>query len=387
MEPRVFINPWLFLVNIIYMKARSRKIIRVSILGIVVNLALAGFKIFVGLLSNSIAIILDAVNNFSDSLSSIVTIVGTRFASKAPDKHHPMGHGRSEYLSTVIIAMIIIYIGLTAMIESVKKIIDPPAVNYTTQTVIVVSVAIVAKILLGLYVRHRGKKLQSGSLIGSGLDALYDAIISVATLTAIIIYYATGWEIEAYLAAAISLFILYSGIKLVRGAFSIIIGERPSSDLTRRIKNSIAQFGGVNGAFDLVMHDYGNGSTVASVNIEIDHEMRASDIDDLTRSIQKAIYRKYRIILSSIGIYAIDLSDPEVERLWQKVSGICDHYDKIIELHGFHVDLHDHEISFDIVVDFTTPNRRNYYQKFCREVEAKIPNYQISVTLDSDISD
>ena len=369
------------------MKARNRKIIRVSILGVIVNLALAGFKIFVGLLSNSIAIILDAVNNFSDSLSSIVTIIGARFAGKGPDKKHPMGHGRSEYLSTVIIAILIIYIGLTALVESIKKIIDPPAVNYTAQTVIVVSVAIAVKIALGLYVRHRGKKLKSGSLIGSGIDALYDAIISAATLTAIIIFYTTGKEVEAYLAAAISVFILYSGIKLIRSAFSIILGERVSPEISHRIKNSINKFTGVNGAFDLVMHDYGNGITVASVNIEIDHKMTAADIDDLTRSIQKEIYRKHRIILSSIGVYAIDLSNPEVEKLWQKVNEICNRYEHIIDIHGFHVDQKDREIAFDIVVDFTTPNRAQYYQKFCREAGEALKEYRLDVTLDADISD
>lgn len=369
------------------MKARNRKIIRISFLGIVVNLALAGFKVFVGILSNSIAIILDAVNNFSDSLSSIVTIIGAHFAGKSPDKKHPMGHGRAEYLSTVIIAILIIYIGLTALIESAKKIINPPEVNYSAQTVIVVSVAIVVKILLGLYVHRRGKKLKSGSLIGSGLDALYDAIISAATLTAIIIFYTTGLEIEAYLAAAISFFILYSGIRLIRGAFSIILGERVDPVISHRIKNSINKFTGVNGAFDLVMHDYGNGTTVASVNIEIDHKMTAADIDDLTRSIQKEIYRKHHIILSSIGVYAIDLSDPEVDELWQKVNSICHRYEHIIDIHGFHVDKKDHEISFDIVVDFTTPNRLQYYQKFCREAEESISDYRLDVTLDADISD
>ena len=369
------------------MNKRSRKIIRVSILGIIVNLALAGFKIFVGLLSNSIAIILDAVNNFSDSLSSIVTIIGTTFANKAPDKNHPMGHGRSEYLSTVIIGGLIMYIGLTALIESVKKIITPEPVDYQNVTVIVVAVALVAKILLGLYVRHRGKKLESSALVGSGIDALYDAIISAATLVAIVVFFTTNISIEPYLAAAISLFILRSGAKLIKEAFSTILGERADPKLTKHIKADIAKIEGVNGAFDLVIHDYGNGFILASVNIEVDHKLTASDIDDLSRTIQKTIYKKHRIIINSVGIYAIDLSNAEIEKLWRTVATIRENYDHIMEIHGFHVDLEDHEISFDIVVDFTTTNRRAYYQKFCREVESVIQDYKIDVTLDADISD
>ena len=380
-------NPWLFLAIIIYMNARNRKIIRVSILGIVTNLVLAGFKVFVGILSNSIAIILDAVNNFSDTLSSIVTIIGARFASKSPDKKHPMGHGRSEYLSTVIIAILIIYIGLTALVESVKKIITPVDVDYQTQTIAVVSVAIVVKIILGLYVRHRGKKLNSGSLIGSGIDALFDAVISTATLIAIIFYFVTGKQIEAYLAAAISLVIIFSGLRMIWRAFSIILGERADPALTQRIKKDIAKIDGVNGAFDLFMHDYGNGFTVASVNIEVNHALTAAEIDDLSRLVQKTIYKKYRIILSSVGIYAIDLDDPVAEKYWRIVNEIADRYEHIINIHGFNVDQRDKEISFDIVVGFTTPNRRSYYQKFCREVQVAIPDYAINVVLDADISD
>ena len=369
------------------MKARSRKIIRISIVGIVANIFLAGFKVFVGLLSNSIAVILDAVNNLSDSLSSIVTIIGTRFANKAPDKKHPMGHGRFEYLSTVIIAMLIIYIGFTALIESVKKIIEPTAVEYSVATVVVVSVAIVVKIFLGIYFRRRGKKLESGALIGSGIDALYDAVISAATLVAIIIFFTTGYQIEAYLAAGISLFILRSGLKMMHGAFSMIIGERASAELTRKIKSDIATVEGVNGAFDLIMHDYGHGSTVASVNVEVDHSLSAADIDELSRKVQKVVRDKHHIFVSSVGIYAINLENQDVEKMWRTVSAIRERYDHIIEIHGFRVDFEDKEISFDVVVDFIIVNRRAYYQKFLKEVQDAIPGFNLIVALDDDVSD
>ena len=273
------------------------------------------------------------------------------------------------------------------MVESVKKIITPVDVDYQTQTIAVVSVAIVVKIILGLYVRHRGKKLNSGSLIGSGIDALFDAVISTATLIAIIFYFVTGKQIEAYLAAAISLVIIFSGLRMIWRAFSILLGERADPALTQRIKKDIAKIDGVNGAFDLFMHDYGNGFTVASVNIEVNHALTAAEIDDLSRLVQKTIYKKYRIILSSVGIYAIDLDDPVAEKYWRIVNEIADRYEHIINIHGFNVDQRDKEISFDIVVGFTTPNRRSYYQKFCREVQVAIPDYAINVVLDADISD
>lgn len=369
------------------MASRNQQIVRVSIVGILANFLLAGFKAVIGVLSNSIAIILDAVNNLSDIMSSVVTIVGAHFAGKAPDKEHPMGHGRAEYLSTVIIAVLIIYIGLTALIESIKKIINPVQVDYNTATVVIVSAAIFVKVLLGIYVYKRGKKLNSGSLVGSGIDALYDAVISIATLIAIIIYFTVGIQIEAYLAAGISLFILRSGLKLIRGSFSMILGERVNAKLSRNIKKEIAKIEGVNDAFDLAIHDYGSGKTVASVNVEVNRNLPAYEIDKLSRSIQKTIYKKYRVTISSVGIYAIDLENPTVNRLWNQVAEIRKRYEHIIEVHGFHVDIEERDISFDVVVDFAVDDRREYYQDFCREVKQAIPDYNIAIVLDADLSD
>lgn len=369
------------------MKNRDRQIVWVSILGILLNLVLVAFKTLVGILSNSIAIVLDAANNLSDVMSSIVTIVGTRLASKGPDKNHPMGHGRSEYLGTVIIAILIIYIGLAALVESIKKIINPVPVDYGVATIIVVSAAIIIKVFISIFFRARGKKLESGSLIGSGIDALCDAFISLATLIAIIIFFATGLQIEAYLAAGISLFIIFSGYRLIRNAFSTILGERVDAKLSRSIKDEIAKIDGVNEAFDLAMHDYGSGKTVASVNIEVNRRMPAYEIDKLSRKIQQHILKKYNVAISSVGIYAIDLENPTVEKLWRQLEELRDRYEHILQIHGFHVDIEAKEINFDVVIDFAVEDRQEYYRKFCRELGRTIPDYQINAQLDLDISD
>ena len=173
---------------IVIMDKRNKQITRTSVLSIVANILLVGFKAVVGLLSHSIAITLDAVNNFSDMLSSIVTIAGLKFANRAPDKNHPMGHGRFEYLTASIIAIIISYIGFTALIESVQKIIHPTEPDYSIATVIVVVAAILVKILLGLYVEKVGERTKSDMLKNSGRDALMDSMISTGTLIAIIIF-------------------------------------------------------------------------------------------------------------------------------------------------------------------------------------------------------
>ena len=168
-------------------------------------------KAVVDVLSSSIAIVLDAVNNLSDALSSIITIVGTKLAGKAPTKKHPYGYGRIEYLTTVVIAVIVLTAGVTSLKESIEHIIHPETPDYSTVSIIIVSVAVVVKVLLGTYFKKRGKTLDSDSLVASGQDALMDSIISVSTVVAALVFVFFGVSLEAWLGVIISIFILKAG--------------------------------------------------------------------------------------------------------------------------------------------------------------------------------
>ncbi len=366
---------------------RQKVIIRTSIVGVVGNLLLALFKAAVGIFTNSIAIILDAVNNFSDMLSSIVTIVGIRFANKAPDRRHPMGHGRFEYLSTAIIAVIIIYIGITAIQESVDKIINPSEVSYNTLSIIIVAVAVVAKIIIGLYYRKVAKKVDSDSLLASGTDALFDSIISFATLVSAIIYLTTGFKTEAYLAIIISALIIRSGIKMLRDVFSVILGERVDAKLSQNIKKSICEVKGVRGAFDLMIHDYGTNMVFCSVNIEVNDNLTAREIDDISREVRRKVFYGYQIFICSVGIYSINTESEEINAMYRRVKDVLSHYEHVLQMHGFHVDDKKKEISFDIVLSFDVKNRRAYYLAIKRHLRKAFPKYKINIALDSDYSD
>ena len=164
-----------------YLLVREKQIVKTSVIGIVVNLLLSSGKAIIGLLSNSIAIILDALNNLSDAMSSVIAIVGTKLAQKPADKKHPYGHGRAEYISAMIISAIVLYAGITSLIESFKKILKPETPDYSSLAIILVAVAVFAKIILGLYVQKVGKKTKSDSLVASGKDALFDSIIAPST--------------------------------------------------------------------------------------------------------------------------------------------------------------------------------------------------------------
>ena len=195
--------------------SREKTIVRTSIIGIIANVCLAGFKAVIGLMTNSIAIVLDAVNNISDAGSSLITIVGTKLAGKEPDKKHPFGYGRIEYLSAMIISVIVLYAGITSFTESVRQIIRPQTPDYSTVSLIIVAVAVAVKILLGRYVKSVGERVRSDSLINSGEDATLDSIISAATLVAAGIFLIFHVSVEAWLGAIISVVIIKSGIEML----------------------------------------------------------------------------------------------------------------------------------------------------------------------------
>ena len=194
---------------------REKAIVRTSIVGIVTNILLVAFKAFVGLVSNSIAVILDAVNNLSDALSSVVTIIGAKLGAKQPDKKHPLGYGRIEYLSSMIVAALVLYAGITSLVESAKKIIHPEAADYSTVSLIIISVAIAVKLVLGIYVKKQGRAVSSGALVASGSDALFDAILSASVLASAVIYLIWGISLEAYVGVVIAGFIIKAGIEMM----------------------------------------------------------------------------------------------------------------------------------------------------------------------------
>lgn len=258
---------------------RDKVIIKTSLIGIGANVALAAFKAFVGVLSHSIAIVLDAVNNLSDAGSSAITIAGTKLAAKPADKKHPWGHGRVEYLTAMVISVIILYAGVTSLIESIKKIISPATPDYSAPSLIIVGVAVVVKIALGRFVKSTGEKVNSDSLVNSGQDALNDSIISAATLLTALVFIFTGLRLEAVTGAIISVVIIKSGYDMLKDTISEILGERISADTARQVTEVINSFPEVGGSYDLILHDYGPESINGSVHVEIDSSMKASEID------------------------------------------------------------------------------------------------------------
>ncbi len=367
--------------------SREKTIIKTSIIGIIANVFLASFKAVIGLMTHSIAIVLDAVNNISDAGSSLITIIGTKLASREPDKKHPFGYGRIEYLSAMIISVIVLYAGVTSFVESVKNIITPQTPEYSGTSLVIVGVAVVVKIILGRYVKSVGKKLNSDSLVNSGEDATLDSVISASTLVAAVIFTAFGLSLEAWLGAVISLIIIKSGFEMLKDTISQILGERSDPDLAKSIKQTVTEFDGVEGAYDLVLNNYGPDAWNGSVHIEVPDTYSADQLDRLIREIQMKVYSEHQVILTAIGLYSINTKDDEAKSIEQKIRDIVFSHEYVLQMHGFYLTKETSNIRFDVVISFDAPNRREAYQTIVSDVQKAFPDYQLQIALDTDFSE
>lgn len=369
------------------MENREKTVVRTGIVGIVANVLLAGFKAAAGLAVNSIAMVLDAVNNLSDALSSVITIIGTKIAGKKPDKKHPLGHGRVEYLSQMAVALLILYAGITALVESVKKIIAPEPPDHNMVSLVIIGVAIVVKIFLGLYFRKKAGQAKSELLKASGTDALFDAVLSTAVLISAIIFLATGFNAEAYVSILISIFILKAGYEMIREAVDDMLGHRVEGEYTKKVKEIVSAMPGVYGVYDVILHNYGPDRFLGSLHVEVDDTVTAKEFDQLTRDIVEAVYEETAIILTAVGLYSRNTGDNAAMRIRNEITRLVMEHDNVIQMHGFYIDEKRKRITFDIVIDFDEANIKELYEHIVADVKEVAPGYEVKVSLDADISD
>lgn len=366
---------------------REKIIIKTSIIGVFTNIVLSAFKLFIGILSSSIAIMMDAVNNLSDALSSIITIIGMKLSVKPADSKHPLGHGRIEYLSAMIVSFIVFFAGITSSFESIKKIITPTKTTYTATTLIIIFVAIITKIILGKYTKKQGKSANSTSLIASGSDALFDAIVSGSTLVSAIITILFKINIDGYVGAAISLLIIKAGWELMSGTLDDILGSRVDSNLTQNIKADINKDDTVLGVYDLILHNYGPDIMIGSVHIEVKETLDAKQLYVLTRRLRLDMYYKYGILLT-FGIYAANTKNPEVIKLQGEISKHVTSMEGVIQIHAFYVDFDLNQISFDVVLDFKVKDKFALRDSIIEYLKSNYPIFnEVFIAIDTLITD
>lgn len=365
---------------------REKVIVRTSIIGILANVLLAGFKAAIGLATRSIAVTLDAVNNLSDALSSVITIIGAKLGGKKPDKKHPLGYGRIEYLSSMIVAAIVLYAGITALVESIKKIIEPEPAEYTMVSLLIIAAAVVVKLLLGRYVKGQGEKVNSGALIASGSDASFDAILSASVLASAVIFMIWGISLEAYVGVVIAVFIIKAGIEMLSETLSDIIGQRADAEMSKTIKKLVAEEPEVRGAYDLILYNYGPDKNYGTLHMELPDTMTVEEVDVLTRKVQNKVFHETGVILTGIGVYSYNTSDDEAAQMRNHVQEKVLEHDWAIQMHGFYVDTVEKLIRFDVVLSFDA-DRKEALDTLNAELKEMYPDYTPVIVPDVDTSD
>lgn len=365
---------------------RSQKIIRTSVIGIVANVLLAAFKAFVGILASSVAVVMDAVNNLSDALSSVITIIGTKLSERPADREHPFGYGRVEYFSAIIISVLVICAGVTSLIESVKKIIEPTEPDYTTVTLIVIVAAIVAKLVLGQYVKSQGKSLKSDALIASGSDALFDAIITLSTLVSAGIMLLWNVSLDGILGALISLVIIKAGIEMLASPVNELLGARISQELVHDIKQEVGAFDGVHGVFDIILHNYGPNILIGSLHVNVYDTMNAHEIHALTRNIAEQMFEHHGIVMT-VGVYAIATGNNKRSEMQSTVMQALAKHEDVVQVHGFCYYEKEQRISVDVVPDISVHDETALSIRLTQELKSLVPDKEVTIVIDHNYSE
>ena len=365
---------------------REGLIVRTSVIGIITNILLAAFKAAVGLISHSIAVVLDAVNNLSDALSSLITIIGTKLSAKLPDKKHPLGYGRIEYLTALVVAALVLYAGVTSLVESVKKIIQPETADYSIVSLVIIAVAVVVKLLLGRYVKAQGRKANSAALEASGADASFDAILSASVLLSAIVFLLWGLSLEAWVGVVIAGFIIKSGFEMITDTLDDILGKRAEAELTGKIRRAVLEEEAIRGVYDIIVNDYGPNKNTCSLHIELPDFMTVDQVDVITRHLQNRVLDAAGVIVTGVSVYSYNTKDDEAAAIRGRVTGIVLSHDWALQLHGFYADTVNKTLRFDVVMSFDVTVSEALSTLYS-ELSSALPEYTVHITPDVDAAD
>ena len=365
---------------------REGLIVRTSVIGIITNILLAAFKAAVGLISHSIAVVLDAVNNLSDALSSLITIIGTKLSAKLPDKKHPLGYGRIEYLTALVVAALVLYAGVTSLVESVKKIIHPETADYSIVSLVIIAVAVVVKLLLGRYVKAQGRKANSAALEASGADASFDAILSASVLLSAIVFLLWGLSLEAWVGVVIAGFIIKSGLEMIADTLDDILGKRADAELTGKIRRAVLEEEAIRGVYDIIVNDYGPNKNTCSLHIELPDFMTVDQVDVITRHLQNRVLDAAGVIVTGVSVYSYNTKDDEAAAIRGRVTGIVLSHDWALQLHGFYADTVNKTLRFDVVMSFDVTVSEALSTLYS-ELSSALPEYTVHITPDVDAAD
>lgn len=356
-----------------------------GIVGIITNGILCTMKILVGLFSGSIAIVADGINNLADASSSIITLIGFKLAALPEDKNHPYGHARFEYLTGLFVSLLIIVLGLQLLRSSVSKVLHPDPLSFSYTTIIILVIAIIIKIWQSLFNISLGKRINSLALTATGTDSRNDVIATSAVLLSVIIGKISGLQLDGYMGCLVALFIIWSGILLIRETSSPLLGEAPSEELVRSIEEIALAQDGVIGIHDLVVHNYGPGKIFASMHIEVDARGDLLESHDMIDNIERRIKEGLSIEFTA-HMDPVELDNPLISRLYEEIIRTIKPLSGVQSIHDLRIvpgTTHTNVI-FDAVL---TPDCPLSEEELCDLIESKIqeidPSYYVVITFDN----
>ena len=362
---------------------RTGIINRTSILGIVVNVLIAGVKIAAGLLASSIAIVSEGVNNAADALTSVLTMVGTRLAGRHPDAKHPFGYGRIEYLTGLVVAVVIIVSGVQMLIESVKLIFRPEELSISYVSLAIVAVSAVVKFFLGLYTIARGRVVQSDALVGVGLECRGDSYISIITIGVAVVFLLTGVSLDAYAGVVMSAIILKAGVEVLLKIVSELIGRPGEKELATKIYQLVRATPGVVGAADMMLHNYGPNAWSGSVNVEIDHAKSVGEVYAMLHELQLGIMHEEHVTMV-FGVYAVDDDHVETRRIRRTILEYVKAHEHVKSFHAVYLEPGTNRLYCDLVVDYALADWEALRADFLDYMKAKVPGRDVVLTVETE---
>lgn len=330
---------------------REGVVVATSALGILVNLILAAVKVIIGTAVSSIAIVSEGINNATDSATALITIVGTKLSAKHPTEKHPFGYGRIEYLTSLVISVLILFTGFELLKSSVELIFHPEEMSISYLTLVIIAVSALAKLLLGNFTIKEGKRVDSGSLVAVGTDCRSDSIVSIVTILTALIYLIFHLSLDAYAGIIMSLIVLKAGVEVLKDTLGDLLGQAGEKELAQELYKIIRSEPIVLNAADMMLHNYGPDAYSGSVNVEIDHEKNVGEVYAALHALQLKIMHEKNIVMV-FGIYAVDQDHAEAREMRKKIAAFVREQPHVTSYHALYIDPSSKDIYVDLVVDY-----------------------------------
>ncbi|WP_265457596.1 cation diffusion facilitator family transporter [Enterococcus sp. HY326] len=320
-----------------------------AIIGLLTNGLLFAAKILIGLLSNSVSIMADAINNLSDTASSLLTLVGFRIAAKPADREHPYGHERFEYISGFLVSLLVTYVGFQFLHTSFDKILNPSSTLITPLVFVVLLLSIIIKIWQGKMYRSFSRRIKSETLNATAQDSLNDVFTTVTVLVSALIEFITGWQLDGYIGFLIALYILYSGIKMIKDFIDELMGSRPTTEDIVQMEERLETYPDILGFHDLLVHNYGPNKNFATVHIEVNEDLSLEAAHHIIDGIEKDFKKSLNINLVC-HVDPVPVNDRQFMTNFHIVKTIIEELKLNLRMHDFRMEKNPEELAFDLVV-------------------------------------